>query len=155
MLQASFQRTNGFFVLYCRGFLRGAAQHCGRTVGVLVVAVCKVRNTGWRMKDPLQIAVHSSHFRISVRTGQSAIKCGRERYNGGNGCIVYYRSVFVCGGSMVRGITLMLLKPRSSCTRDVLFLVVILKCNNCMSWPTPKVHSFQIGKKQSQPTLTT
>lgn len=103
----------------------------------------------------VQIAVHSLHFRISVKKGPSVTKCGRERYNGGDGCFVYYRSVFVCVGSVVRAITLMSLKPRSSHTQDVLFLVVILKCNNCTSWPTPKVLSFQTGKKQSQPTLTT
>lgn len=153
MLQALFWRTNGFFVLYCRGFLHVAAQHCGRTVGVLVLAVCAVGSTGWRMKDLVQIAIHSSHFRISVRKGQSVTKCGRERYNGGDGCFVYYRSVFVCVGSVGRAITLVSLKPRSSCMQGVLFLVVILKYNNCMSWPTPKVRSFQTGKNKASPLL--
>lgn len=141
--------------LFCvqrRGFVYVAAQRCSRTLGVLVLAVCTVGSTGWRMKDPLEIAAHSTHFRISVRTGQSVTKCGRERYNGGDGCIVYCRSVFVCVGSAVRGITPTLLKPRSSCMRDVLFLVVILKCNNCMSWPTPN-SCFQTEKNKASPLL--
>lgn len=52
----------------------------------------------------------------------------------------------------------MLLKPRSSCMQGALFLVVILKCNNWMSWPTPKVCSFQSEKNKKNkavPTLAT
>lgn len=143
------------FCVHCRGFLHVAAQYYGRTVGVLVLAACTIGSDGWRMKDPLQIVVHSSFQDFSVRTVESVNWCGCKRYNGGDGCIVYYRSVFVCVGSMIRGITLMLLKAKVILYAGWIVCGGQIKMQQLYELAHSKSTSFSNRKKQSRPTLTT
>lgn len=102
---------------------------------------------GWKIRRRLQL-IHE-HFRISLRTGQSVTKRGCERYSGVDGCIVYYRRVFVCVGSVVRGNTLLLVKSRSSCMRVVIVSGGYTEMQQLYELAHSKSTSFTKQKKAS------